>query len=280
MSSISAAAVQELRRRTDLPMMKCKEALTRSGGDMDKAIELLRTEEKNLMVKMGGRETTEGRIAIVIDAGKKAAAILELRCETAPVGKSDQFVKLASELTQIIIDKDPKTPEELATATNAAGKSGETLMGEVIAVLRENMKVQRFVRLEGGQFGMYVHHDGSVGTLTQAVGDKPDPVLLKDVCMHVTAYKPTPVAVTKEQVDPTLIAKEMEIATAKAIATGKPSNIAEMIAKGQMSAWFKDHVLIEQPFVKDPTKTVGQLAQAGGLELTAFVRLQVGEIPG
>jgi len=278
MSTIPAEAVKQLRERTNLPMMKCKEALTRAGGDMQKAIDLLRAEEKGLEVKFGGREATEGRIAVFIDAAKGVAAILEMRCESAPVAKSDPFIKMTNDLVQLVAEKDPKTPEELAGLTGSGGKLGSELVSEVMALIRENMKVHRFVRLTGGHFGSYVHHDGSVGVLVQASGDKGDPALLKDVSMHVTAYVPTPVAARRDEVAAEVIAKETEIAMAKAVATGKPANIAEMIAVGQMKTWYADHVLIEQPFVKDPSKTVGQLFASAGLEVVKFVRYKVGEI--
>lgn len=279
MSAITAEAVKQLRDRTNLPMMKCKEALTRAGGDMQKAIDLLRAEEKGLEVKFGGRETAEGRIAVFIDPAKAVAAILELRCETAPVAKSDQFIKLANDLAKIIAESNPASPDELLAATGDGGKTGKELVSEVMALIRENMQVQRFTRLTGGHYGMYVHHDGSVGVLVQANGAKGDATLLKDVAMHITAIVPTPVAARREEVAADIIAKETEIAKAKAVATGKPANIAEKIAEGQMKTWYAEHVLVEQPFVKDPGKTVGELFKSAGLEVARFVRYKVGEIP-
>jgi len=277
MSNISAEAVKKLRERTGLPMMKCKEALTRAGGDMDKAIDIIRTETK-ADVRWEERETADGRIAVYIDAAKQTACILELRCESAPVAKSEQFVKLANDLARIVVEKDPKTPEELIAATSADGKTGQDLIADVMSIIRESMKVKRFVRLTGGFFGTYVHHDGSKGVLVQANGAAADPALLKDVSMHITAYVPTPIAARRDEVAADVVAKEMEIAKGKAIATGKPAQIAEKIAEGQMKSWYAEHVLIEQPFVKDPSKTVGQLFAAAGLEVVKFVRYQIGEV--
>jgi elongation factor Ts len=153
------------------------------------------------------------------------------------------------------------------------------MIHDVIAVLRENMKVQRFTRLTGGTFGEYVHHDGTLGVLLQVKGTVSNPALLRDVCMHIAAVQPTPVAARREEVDAALVAKEKEIAKAKAEATGKPAQIAEKIAEGQMKTWYAENVLVEQPFVKDQAKTVGQILKDAGLEVTKFVRYKVGEIP-
>ena len=139
------------------------------------------------------------------------------------------------------------------------------------------MKVQRFQRLTGGVFGEYVHHDGTLGVLVQAKGAA-NPEVLKDLSMHIAAVQPTPAATNRNEVDPALIAKEKEIAKAKAEATGKPPQIAEKIAEGQMKTWFAENVLVEQPFVKDQAKTVAEVLKEAGLEVTKFVRYKVGEV--
>jgi elongation factor Ts len=114
--------------------------------------------------------------------------------------------------------------------------------------------------------------------LVQVTGSGANPVLLREVSMHVAAVQPTPVSTRREEVPGELVAKEKEIAKAKAEATGKPPQIAEKIAEGQMKTWFAENVLVEQPFVKDQAKTVGQVLKEAGLEVTKFVRYKVGEI--
>jgi elongation factor Ts len=148
-------------------------------------------------------------------------------------------------------------------------------IGEVVGLIRENMKPARAMQLTG-LLGSYTHHDGSVGVMIQVEGDKADPQLLRDVCMHITAKNP--VAGHREDVSPQLIAQEKEIAKAQAAATGKPANILEKIAEGKMKTWFAENVLLEQPFVKDDSKTVGDLLKSAGLKLVKFVRYKVGEI--
>jgi elongation factor Ts len=270
---ITAVAVNELRKRTDLPMMECKSALQEAGGDMEKAIEILRVRFKGAAAKRALNETAEGRIAVYIDPLAKCAAILEMRCESAPVAKSDQFIKLADDLAKHVVQKNPKSVEELT-----ADKAVTDRIHEVIGMIRENMRPQRFTRLVGDLFDRYIHHDGTVGVLVQAKGPNSQGRVLKDVCMHIAAAHPTPAAVRREDVPADLIEKEKQIAKAKAEATGKPPQIAEKIAEGQMKTWYGENVLLEQPFVKDPSQTVGQLVKAAGLDVVAFVRYKVGEV--
>ena len=217
-------------------------------------------------------------MGISVDAASSVGGIVELRCESAPVAKSDQFIALALEIAKHIVAKNPASVEELLAQEIAPGATVTDRIQEAIGLLRENMKVQRFQRLSGGVFGEYIHHDGSLGVLVQAKGAA-NAAVLKDLCMHIAAIQPSPAAITREEVDPTIIAKEKEIAKAKAEATGKPAQIAEKIAEGQMKTWFAENVLLEQPFIKDQEKNVGQIVKDAGLEVTKFVRYKVGEIP-
>jgi elongation factor Ts len=274
---ITATLVTELRKRTDLPLMECKAALQNTDGDIDAAIDWLRKNGAKVSGKRAGNETGEGRVCVYVDTATSTAAIVELRCESAPVAKSEHFLALGNDVAKAVIKNNPVTVDALLVSDVEPGKTVTDRFTDVISLLRENMKVYRFERLTEGQFGTYIHHDGSLGVLVQVTGGAADPALLKDVCMHVAAVSPTPISVGRDGVPAAVIAKEKEIATAKAMATGKPQQIAEKIAEGQLNAWLKENVLIEQPFVKDPSKTVGQLVKAAGLELKKFVRYKVGE---
>jgi elongation factor Ts len=276
--SISAADVKTLRDRTNAPMMDCKAALTASNGDMDKAIQWLREKGKTVAVNKSDREAAEGRIAAFVDAKQQIGALIEVRCESAPVAKGEHFVKLATELGKQVALKDPKTVDDLVKQpfVDDAKKTVADHITEVIGLIRENMKPARFVRLKGGQMGYYVHHDGSVGVMVQVEGSKPaEDQLLRDICMHITAKNP--VAARREDVSAETIEKEREIAKSQAAQTGKPANIADKIAEGKLKTWFAENVLIEQPFVKDDTKTVGDLLTSAGQKLVTFARLKVGE---
>jgi elongation factor Ts len=279
--AISAAEVKALRDKTNLPMMDCKAALMEANGDPEKAVEILRKKFKDAAVKRGDRETAEGRVVTCIDPAQKAGAILELRCESAPVAKAEAFVKLANDLAKQVTLKNPKSVEELLAMpfVDNPKLTMTDRIQEVVGQIRENMKVQRFTRLTG-LLGEYCHHDGTSGVMVQVEGEKADPAVLRDVAMHVAALNP--LSALKEDVPAELVKKETEIAREQ-IANdpknkGKPANIVEKIIEGKLKTWFAQNVLVEQPFVKDDSKTVGQLLQGAGLQMVRFVRYKVGEL--
>jgi elongation factor Ts len=281
MSEISAAAVKALRDRTGMQMMKCKAALTEAAGDMEKAVEILRKQNKEAQDKSAARETAEGRIAAFIDPSAQLGALVEVRCETAPVAKSDLFIQLANDLGNQVAHKNPASPEALLAQPyiEDAKKTVNERIGEVVGLMRENIKVARLARFTG-LLGSYIHHDGSVGVMVQVEGAKAEPQLLRDVCMHIAAKNP--VAARREDVSEEKIAKEMEIARSQ-MATdpknqGKPANIIEKILEGKLKSWYAENVLVEQPFVKDDSKTVGELLRSAGLQMVRFVRYKVGEL--
>lgn len=279
--AISANDVKSLRERTNAPLMECKSALTEAGGDIDKAVELLRKKAGSKIGTFAARETAEGRIAIFLDAATKTGAIVELRCETAPVSKTDQFIQLAGELAKQITVANAANVEELAKQPSVAqpGKLISDRIMDVFQIIRENLKPHRFTRLTG-LLGEYVHHDGSVGVLLQVEGDSATPQLLRDVCMHIAARNP--VSGTKDDVPAEKLAKELEIARDQTKNdpknASKPANIIEKIIEGKIKTWLAENVLLEQPFVKDDTKTVGQLLAGSGLKFVRFVRYKVGEL--
>jgi elongation factor Ts len=275
---INAADVMKLRERTGMQMMKCKAALTEANGDMEKAVEILRKGNKDAQNKVVDRVAGEGRIAVFIDPAAGIGSIIELRCESAPVAKSEPFVNLSNDLARQVALTPPANGEALLQQPyhNNTAHSVNDRIAEVIGLLREKIVVARFVAMTG-LLGEYIHHDGSVGVLLKVEGSKADPALLRDVCMHITARNP--VAALREDISKETIDKEMEIAQAQANeqGKGKPANIIEKIAEGKLRTWFQENVLAEQPFVKDDSKTVGDLLKSGGLTLVRFVRYKVGE---
>lgn len=280
-SQISAADVMKLRDITGMQMMKCKEALIKANGDMDKAIELIRIEHKNAVAKTATRETAEGRIAAFADPAAKVGALIEVRCESAPVAKSEMFIQLANDLAKQVASKSAKTSEELL-AQPFVGDPKKTVadrIAEVVGLMRENVKVARMDRFTGS-LASYIHHDGSVGVLLQVEGDSGDTQLLRDICMHIAAK--SPLAGRREDIPADKVAKETEIAKAQLAGDeknkNKPPQILEKILEGKIKTWFADNVLVEQPFVKDDSKTVGELLQSAGLKMGRFARYKVGEV--
>jgi elongation factor Ts len=284
MSTISAAAVNELRKRTDMPMMECKKALQEADGDMDKAIELIRSWNSKVGVKRAMNETAEGRVGIYIDPATENAAIIEVRCESAPVTKSDQFIALVNDLARAVAENNPESLDQFLTQPISAEKGTVTdRINEVIGLIRENMRVQRFVRLYGGLFGQYVHHDGTLGVLIQAKGEKVNDEVLRDVAAHIAALNPPYTRVSDLPAD--VVAKEKELALKQVQEdpknAGKPANILDKIVEGKLKTWYGENVLLEQPIAnqqKYEKKTVGQVLQGVGLEVVKFVRFKVGEV--
>jgi elongation factor Ts len=280
MADISAADVMKLRNMTGAQMMACKQALTEANGDMQKAVELLRKKFKDVSAKAAERETAEGRVGVYIDPAQQVGAIIEVRCETAPVAKNERFVQLVNDMAKQVALKGATTPEELLKqpALDDPQHTVQDRITDLVGLMRENMKPVRLARLTG-HLGGYVHHDGAVGVLVQAEGAKADAQTLRDVAMHAAAR--SPVAALREHVPAEQVAKEKEIAQAQIASDpknqGKPPQILEKIAEGKMKTWFAENVLHDQPFVKDDSKTVGDLLKGVGLKLVKFVRYKVGE---
>lgn len=278
MSAISASAVKSLRDRTNAPMMDCKAALAEANGDTEKAVEILRKKNAAIQAKKGERETAEGRISCHIDNSKNEAALIEVRCESGPVTSSEHFVSLANDLASQVVAAKPENVEALLGQSfhKEPSRTVTDRIGDVVGLIRENMKPARFTRLVGGLFGGYIHHDGTVGVLLQVEGSKVDDSLLRDICMHIAAKNPA--VAKREEVQKETIDREMEIARTQAAATGKPANIVEKIAEGKVKTWYAENVLLEQPFVKDDKKTVGELLNGAGLKFVRFVRYRVGDL--
>ncbi len=272
--AISSNDVKVLRERTNAPMMECKKALTEAGGDMEKAVELLRKKFKDAVDKGKDRETGEGRIAAAIDNARKIGALLEMRCESAPVAKSEHFVNLCNLLVQEAIAQGVDSAEALAALPKVQEKITET-----VGLIRENMKPGRLTRLTGGLMGSYIHHDGSTGVLLQVEGTAPNDQLLRDVCMHVVARNPA--YAVREDVPADVLDKEKEIARSQITADpknqGKPANILDKIVEGKLKTWYGENVLLEQPFVKDDSKTVGDVLKGAGFKFMKFVRYKIGK---
>jgi len=280
MASITAADVMKLRHMTNAPMMDCKAALEKAGGDFQKAIQILREQNKTISSKKAERETAEGRIGIYVGTAAGVAGIIEVRCETAPVVKSDPFIQLASDLARHVamVPQLPGSVEELLQQAyvDGGGRTVRDRLEETIGIIRENMRIARFARLQGGAVGGYLHFNGSVATIVQAEGTPKNPEVLKEIAMHITAMQP--VALSREEVPLDVMEREKQIARTQAEQTGKPPQIVEKIAEGKLRTWLSENVLLEQKFFKDDSKTIGQLAKENNITLRRYIRFKVGEL--
>jgi elongation factor Ts len=273
MAEITAAAVKSLRERTGLPMMDCKKALNDAAGDIDKAVELLRKAGAKMMEKRAGRATSSGRIAVYVGPDGKGGAMIDLRCESAPVAVNDHFIQLGADLAQQLATGPGASSPEALLAQPSPSKAAPTLKQQFDDLnnrIREVFKVEQIVRIDG-QCGGYAHHNGAAGVLLQFEGGNAE--LAKDICMHVAAMRPA--VLFKEELDPAVVAKEREILAAAARQEGKPDNIIDKMVEGRLRNYYAECCLAEQPFVKDDKKSVGQVAKEAGMKLIRFVRFEL-----
>ncbi|MDY3551747.1 translation elongation factor Ts [Gemmata sp. JC717] len=282
MAAVTPQMVKQLRDRTDQPMGLCKQALDESTGDMEKAIEWLQKQNSKMTAKREGNETAEGRIGVFADNAAKIAAIVEMRCESAPSAKSDQFVALTADLAKAAATT--KTADVASLLVEPlGGGTVQTRIEAVVGVIREKMVLHRFQKLEGGVYGGYVHHDGSVGVVIECKGEAANDELLRDVAAHIAALNP-PYAVTSD-VPADVVEKEKGLVKADMDAdpknAGKPANILEKIAEGKLRTRLSEIVLSEQPMAnsgKYPNTSVGAALKKAGLEPVRFVRFKVGAV--
>jgi elongation factor Ts len=275
MAEITAAAVKSLREKTGLPMMECKKALASSGGDEDAAIRWLREQGIKTQETRLGRETGAGRIAVYVDLAKKVGAMVEVQCESAPVAGSPDFKQFANDLArQLALGPGAASGEELfkQPSPSAAGKTLGDVRDDLFNRMREVFNLGRVARIDG-PCGGYAHHDGSIAALVEMEGGNADAA--KDVAMHVVAQNPS--AVSKENLDPALVQKEREILSEAARKEGKPENIIQKMIEGRLRNFYAERVLLEQPFVKDDKKSVGQYAKENGMQVKHFIRWQMGK---
>lgn len=276
MAEISAAQVKAFRERTGLPLMDCKQALNEAEGNEEKAIEILRKRGEKLGEKRADRETAFGRFGLAVSSTGKAGAIVELKCESAPVTQNAEFMQLATDLAATLANTNVKTAEELL-AQHSPSKAGVTLGDQIADMfnrIREKFEVGRMHRYEGPTGG-YSHNSGTVaGVLLSIEGGNDDAA--KNVAMHIAAMRP--LSLSKEELDPTLVNKERELLKAAALAEGKPENIVDKMVEGRLKNFYAERVLLEQPFVKDDKVTVGQYAKSQGMTIKSFVHYVLGQV--
>lgn len=263
---ITAADVMKLRNKTGLSMMECKGALVEAKGDQGAAEDLLRKKMKGKMDAKEAKPAGEGRIAVAV--GPSSASIIELRANTDFTAKNDLFIALA----QKVADSALKQPAGKLTSVGDAAAALDDLRIKT----GEQIQLARGEHVAGGAgvvFGFYVHHDGKTGVLLKGTGVTPE--LLKDLGMHVVANPITPKGVSASDIPADVVEKERKFRIDQAMESGKPKEIAEKIVEGGMRKFFEEVALIEQPFIKDPTKKVKDLVGKGSI--AGFWRWAVGE---
>jgi elongation factor Ts len=277
MSAISAQDVNKLRQMTGAGMMDCKKALAEAEGDFDKAIEILRKKGQKVSASRSDRDAKEGSVFIKVSDDNKEAILIALNCETDFVGKNEEFQTLGKLIVETAFANKPADKEALLSL-----KAGELSINdkivELVGKIGEKIEVSEYVRMTGEAVVPYIHAGSKLGVLVSLKGVNGKDVVEagKDVGMQIAAMNP--VAVDEKSVDPTLIAKELEIAKAQILAEGKPENMVEKIAQGKLQKFYKDTTLLHQIFVKDNSKTVAQYLDSitKGLTVAEFKRVSIG----
>ncbi|MEL6862798.1 MAG: translation elongation factor Ts [Bacteroidota bacterium] len=273
---ISAADVKKLREQTGAGMMDCKKALTEAEGDFEKAIEILRKKGQKLSAKRADRNATEGVVVAIVSEDKTSGVIVKLACETDFVAKNEDFVNLAKSFANIALET---TPADL-NALLAQSYEGITISEKVteqVGVIGEKIELSAYEHISAAMVAPYIHMGYRAGVLVglnKADNSFYDPG--RDVAMQVAAMKP--IAVNKDQVDDSVVKKEIEIGMEVARQQGKPEAMLEKIAMGKLNKFFKENTLLNQAFVKDSKKNVGDYLKGfdGDLTVTEFKHVTLG----
>jgi elongation factor Ts len=270
--AVTAEAVKALRERTGAGMMECKKALVETGGDIDAAAELMRKTGLAKADKKAGRVAAEGVIVIASRDDGRAAAMVEVNCETDFVAREADFQAFAAAVAQLVLNDRPADLAALA-ALPLAGTTVEERRRELVAKIGENIGIRRFTGLESpGGLGTYVHGTRIGVIVALETGAEP---LARDIAMHVAASNPAFVSAADVPAD--RIEKEREILLEQAKGEGKPEAIVAKMVEGRLRKWLAEITLLGQPFVKDPDVTVEKLLQQADARVTGFVRYELGE---
>jgi elongation factor Ts len=278
--TISAADVNKLRQQTGAGMMDCKKALTETNGDFEAAIDFLRKKGAKVAASRQDRESNEGVVIARTSADGKRGVIIELNCETDFVAKNAEFIAFGNAIANLAVENNPATIDELNELKIdneiTTVKIGDAIIDKT-GKIGEKIGISKYVVIEGEKVIAYIHGNFRLAVLVAlsanaAGADEAG----KDVAMQIAAMNP--VAIDKDGVDSTTIERELEIAKEQTRLEGKPEAMVEKIAAGRLNRFYKDSTLLNQEFVKDPSKSVGQFLNTvdKGLTVTAFKRVALG----
>ncbi len=273
--AITAALVKELRDKTGAGMMDAKKALTETDGDMDAAVDWLRTKGLAKADKKAGRTAAEGLVAVKAEGGLGVA--VEVNSETDFVAKNDEFQSMVAKFADAAVGA---ADIDALKSADIGGKPASEVLTDAIAKIGENMQLRRMAKITGDKVATYVHNAatdgmGKIGVLVAYTGDNED--FARGVGMHIAAINPA--ALSEADLDPAVVEKEKTIQMDIARESGKPEAVIEKMIGGRMQKWLSEVTLLNQPYVKaeDGKTTVGAAAKDAGVEITGFVRLAVGE---
>lgn len=267
--AVTAALVKELRERTGAGMLDCKKALVATDGDIELAIENMRKSGQAKAAKKAGRIAAEGVILTKISGNQ--ATMLEINSETDFVARDEGFLAFGNQVLEVAAEKSINDMDSL-NAAELEGSTVSTVRDNLVAKIGENISPRRVINVEGDNLGAYVH-GGRIGVI--AILNGGDSELAKDVAMHVAAASPQ--FVKPSDVPAEVVEKEKEIQIEIAVKSGKPADIAEKMVAGRMKKFTGEISLTGQPFIKEPSTSVGDLLKSKGADVINFVRFEVGE---
>jgi elongation factor Ts len=278
MSSISASDVKRLRETTGVGMMDCKKALQEADGDFETAIEILRKKGQKVAAKRAERDAKEGAVAALTSDDRSTGVLVEVNSETDFVARNEQFTSFADRVALIALEHRAGTLDALLALPYEDGRTvGETVT-DMTGKIGEKIDVRRVALVEaagGNAVVAYIHPGAKLGVLVEVSGTSDAAQEAgRDVAMQAAAMNP--VAATRDEVPEEVKSKELEIGRETARNEGKPEQMLDRIAQGKLERYFKDNVLVEQPFVKDSSKSVKQMLQEAGTDVVRFVRFALG----
>ncbi|MDC1292199.1 translation elongation factor Ts [Amylibacter sp.] len=271
--AITASLVKELRDTTGAGMMDAKKALTETDGNIEAAVDWLRTKGLAKAAKKAGRTAAEGLVGVAVSGG--SAVAVEVNSETDFVGKNSEFQEMVAGITNAALNV---SDIEALKSAKMDGKTVSDVVTDKIATIGENMSVRRMAKVEGEVVGSYVHTAaaegmGKIGVLVALNGG--DETIAKQIAMHVAATNPA--SLSEDDLDPAVIEREKSVLTEQARESGKPDAVIEKMIVGRIKKFYSEITLINQAFVMNPDITVGQAAKDAGAEILSFVRLEVGD---
>ena len=275
MANFTAADVKRLREQTGAGMLDCKNALAENDGDFDKSVEYLRVKGLKGVTKREGRTASNGLVAFEIGDG--VGTLVEVNCETDFVAKGETFQEVAQQVLAQAVRVKAGDAETLLKSQLTDGRTVQELLDAANAAIGEKIEVRRVARVEAPHVAGYLHRTSpdlppQIGVL---VGADVEQEVAKDVAMHIAAM--SPIYLDRDAVPADLVASERRIAEETAREEGKPEQALPKIVEGRVNGFFKDNVLLEQAFAKDNKKTVKQVLKEAGIEVTRFVRFEVGQ---
>lgn len=280
MAQITAALVKDLRDRSGAGMMDAKKALVESDGDMEAAIDWLRAKGLSKAAKKSGRTAADGLVVAIVSDDAKSGALVELNAETDFVARNEKFQTALNQIASIALSTDGNTESVAAAPAPDGDGSVDDMIKRLVATIGENMTLRRSIKLTADTVSSYVHGAeapgmGKIGVLVGLNGSGDLAEAGRKVAMHVAATAPA--AATVAELDPALVDRERQILTEQAQDSGKPAEVIAKMIEGRLNKFYKEVVLVEQPFVMNPDQTVAKFLKEANAELAGYVMFKLGE---